>query len=156
MPATEQTWRDLKVLHVVFGVVAIVLLVATVVMLSLDHNRPWKKYQRTFRELETWSASAKVDAENSRAFAAKTAELEESLADVRRADLEPSLVSEFLMQVETVKEDAAAAGFAREDVDRLKNTENPDVRFQLRGDLLQRFQDIIDRSKFREDNLAGS
>ncbi|MGB0655024.1 MAG: PDZ domain-containing protein [Pirellulales bacterium] len=156
MPATEQTWRDLKVLHIVFGVVAIVLLVATVVMLSLDHNRPWKKYQRTFRNLETWSASAKVDAENSRAFAAKTSELEASLADVRRADLEPALVTEFLGQVETVKEDKEAAALAREDVTRLREVKDPDGRFQLRGDLLQRFQDIVDRSKFREDNLAGS
>ena len=30
MPATEQTWRDLKILHVVFGVVALILLLATV------------------------------------------------------------------------------------------------------------------------------
>ena len=32
MPATEQTWRNLKILHVVFGLVAIVLLLATVLM----------------------------------------------------------------------------------------------------------------------------
>ena len=54
MPATEQTWRSLKLLHVVFAVSAVVLLVATVMMLAADHNRPWKKYQREFRGLETW------------------------------------------------------------------------------------------------------
>ena len=81
MPATEQTWWDMKVLHISFCVVAVVLLIATVVMLSVDHNRPWKKYQRTFRALETWSASANVSAENSRAFAAQTGELEASLAE---------------------------------------------------------------------------
>jgi len=52
MPATEQTWRNLKILHVVFAITAIVLLVATVLMLAVDHNRPWKKYQREFRALE--------------------------------------------------------------------------------------------------------
>ncbi len=156
MPATEQTWWDMKVLHISFCVVAIVLFIATLVMLTADHNRPWKKYQRTFRALETWSASADVDAEDSRAFAAQTAELESSLAEVRRADLEPSLVSKFLVQAETVKEDAEAAAFAKEDVARLKDVSDSDERFRLRGDLLQRFEDIVNRSKFREDNSAGS
>ena len=36
MPATEQTWRDLKMLHVVFGVTAIVLLISTIAMLAAD------------------------------------------------------------------------------------------------------------------------
>ena len=55
-----------------------------------------------------------------------------------------------------IKEDAEAAALAREDVSRLREAEDPDIRFQIRGDLLQRFQDIVDRSRFREDNLAGS
>jgi hypothetical protein len=148
MPATEQTWWDMKVLHISFCVVAIVLFIATLVMLTADHNRPWKKYQRTFRALETWSASADVDAEDSRAFAAQTAELESSLAEVRRADLEPSLVTKFLVQAETVKEDAEAAAFAKEDVARLKDVSDSDERFRLRGDLLQRFEDIVNRSSF--------
>ena len=156
MPATEQTWRDLKVLHVVFGVSAIILLVATVTMLTVDHNRPWKKYQRTFRALETWSAAARVDAENSRAFAEKTTELEAALGQVRRADLDPQLVGQFLAQVESVPADAEAGALARADVEQLQNEADPDRRFALRGDLLQRFADIIDRAQFREDQLAGS
>ncbi|HAO73090.1 MAG TPA: hypothetical protein DCR06_10860, partial [Planctomycetaceae bacterium] len=132
------------------------LLVATVVMLAADHNRPWKKYQRTFRALETWSAAAQVDSEDSLAFQAKSTELEASLAEVRRADLDPALVTEFLERAGTVKEDTEAAAFAKEDVSRLLEAKDSDSRFQIRGDLLQRFQDIVDRSKFREDNLAGS
>ena len=155
MPATEQTWRDLKLLHVVFGVSAIILLVATVTMLTVDHNRPWKKYQRTFRSLETWSAAAQVDAENSLAFEKKTVSLESALGEVRRADLDPQLVEQFLQLVELVPADAAAGAFAREDVEQLRAESDPDSRFAVRGDLLQRFSDIIDRSQFREDQLAG-
>ena len=156
MPATEKTWWNMHVLHITFCVLAVMLLIATVVMLAVDHNRPWKKYQRTFRALETWSASAQVDSEDSSAFKAKSIELEASLAEVRRADLDPALVTEFLDQAGTVKEDAEAAAFAKEDVSRLREAKDPDSRFQIRGDLLQRFQDIVDRSRFREDNLAGS
>ncbi len=93
MPATEKTWWNMQVLHITFCVLAVMLLVATVVMLAADHNRPWKKYQRTFRALETWSAAAQVDSEDSLAFQAKSTELEASLAEVRRADLDPALVT---------------------------------------------------------------
>ena len=73
-------------LHVVFGVVAILLLLATILMLVSDHNRPWKKYQREFRALETWSAAARVDEQESRAFVEKSQQLEAALAEARRAD----------------------------------------------------------------------
>ena len=146
----------MQILHITFCVLAVMLLVATVVMLAADHNRPWKKYQRKFRALETWSAAAQVDSEDSLAFQAKSTELEASLAEVRRADLDPALVSDFFERAETVKEDAEASALAKEDVSRLREAKDPDSRFQIRGDLLQRLQDIVDRSKFREDNLAGS
>ena len=156
MPATEQTWRDMKILHVVFGVVALILLLATVIMLTVDHNRPWKKYQRTFRALETWTAAARVDAEDTRAFAEKTAELETALAAIRRADLDPELIGAFLAEAEAVPEDAQAAAAVREDVARLREEADDDERFVLRGDLLQRLQDIVDRAEFRENQLAGT
>ena len=156
MPATEQTWRDLKILHVVFGVVALILLLATVVMLTADHNRPWKKYQRTFRALETWTAAARVDAEDTRAFAEKTAELEEAVAAVRRADLDPELVSRFLAEADAVPEDAEAAAIVRDDVAELRDETDPGERFIMRGDLLQRLSDIVDRAEFRENQFAGT
>ncbi len=156
MPATEQTWRSLKLLHVVFAVAAIVLLVATVMMLAADHNRPWKKYQREFRDLETWSAAARVDEEASHAYQKKGRELEESLAMARRADFDAALVESFLAQVRVVPMDAQAADRVQLDVDQLGSQADPNERLTLRGDLLQRCRDIVARAKFREDNFAGA
>ena len=119
MPATEQTWRDLKVLHVVFGVSAIALLVATVAMLVADHNRPWKKYLREFREIETWTASARLAEEESRSFTQTSKELEAALAETRRADLDPTTTNAFLKLAAEVPEDAQAADIARGDLERL-------------------------------------
>ena len=119
MPATEQTWWNLKTLHVVFGVTAVLLLAATVAMLAADHNRPWKKYQREFRELETWSAAARVDEQDSRGYAEQSAELDTALAEARRADLDPTLVKTFLDQTRTMPADAEAADRAQLDVDML-------------------------------------
>ena len=155
MPATEQTWRDLKALHVVFGVSAILLLIATVVMLAADHNRPWKKYQREFRALETWSAAARVDEQDSRGYEKQSQELDAALADARRADLDPVLADAFLKQVRTVPADAQAADLAQLDIDTLRQQSDPAERLALRGDLLERFRDIAKRAKFREDLRAG-
>ena len=46
MPATEQTWRDQKLLHLLFGITSLALLIATVWMFAKDHAREWKGYQR--------------------------------------------------------------------------------------------------------------
>jgi len=155
MPATEQTWRNLKVLHVVFGVTAILLLLATVLMLAVDHDRPWKKYQRGFRALETWSAAAKIDEQESRSFTEQSAKLESALADARRASLDPVVAEAFIAQVRTVPADAQAADRAALDIDQLRSQSDPEQRLVLRGDLLARLRDIVGRAKYREDLLAG-
>ena len=155
MPATEQTWRDLKVLHVVFGVSALALLVATVAMLAVDHNRPWKKYQREFRELETWTAAARVEEAESQTFTEMANELEAALAESRRARLDASITAAFFAQAETVAENAEAVELARADVGRLSETTDPDERFVLRGDLLAQLRDVVDRCRYREEQAAG-
>jgi len=155
MPATEQTWRNLKLLHVIFGLTAIVLLLTTIAMLAADHNRPWKKYQKGFRDLETWSAASRVAEESSETYAGKTAELEAALAEARRADIEPSLTSSFLARARSVDEDAVAADLVQADIDRLSQQTDAGERLVLRGDLVERMRDIAKRAKFREDNLAG-
>ncbi|MCX7430940.1 MAG: PDZ domain-containing protein, partial [Planctomycetia bacterium] len=156
MPATEQTWRNLKALHVVFGVTAILLLLSTVMMLVSDHNRPWKKYQREFRALETWSAAARVDEQDSRSFVQQSEQFEASLAEARRADLDPALTEAFLKQVRTVPADAEAADRAQLDIDQFTTQTDAAERLVLRGDLLARLRDIAQRAKFREDLLAGA
>jgi cytochrome c551/c552 len=156
MPATEQTWRNLKLLHVVFAVAALLLLLATVLMLTADHNRPWKQYARGFRNLETWSATARVQEEESQSYAARGAELEAALGDARRADLDPAATARFLETVKTVAADAQAADLAAVDLDRLRTQTDAEQRLVDRGDLLARFRDIVKRCKFREDQLAGA
>ena len=155
MPATEQTWRNLKVLHVVFGISAMLLLLATVVMLAVDHNRPWKKYQREFRALETWSATARVDEQESQSYQEQSKALEAALLETRQADLDQGLAREFLTQVRLSSDDAQAADLVQLDLDRFQSQADPNERMVVRGDLLERCRDIAKRAKFREDLLAG-
>ena len=174
MPATEQTWRDLKILHVVFALTAIALLVATVAMLAADHDRPWKQYARGFRDLETWSAAARIEQQDLAGYRTRGTELSGTLAEVRRAPLDPKLAEAFVAAARQVPEDAQAAGFVEQDIAGLAELQarvaelgdaeaaQAEVerlnarRFALRGDLLERMIDIAKRARFREDLLTGA
>jgi cytochrome c551/c552 len=169
MPATEQTWRDLKLLHVVFAVTAIGLLVATVWMLAADHDRPWKQYARGFRELESWSARARIEQQDLADYRLRGLELDEALAESRRAPLDKELARSFVTAVASVPEDTRAAALIEQDVATLEDLRAQveaggataaaslaDRRFALRGDLIARMRDAAKRAKFREDLLAGA
>ena len=52
MPATEQTYRNQKLLHAVFAVSGMVLLICTIFMFAADHFREWKRYQRQYRTVD--------------------------------------------------------------------------------------------------------
>jgi hypothetical protein len=149
-------------------------------MLTADHDRPWKKYARGFRELETWSAKARVQEQESKAYEARGRELADALAKARRM-LDPALVEQMLAAVRTVPEDAEAAADAeaalakvvasvkalppQAEVDPAKVNAAAEsgtadqlwsAVFAARGDLLVRLRDIAKRAKFREDQLAGA
>ena len=53
MPATEQTWRSMPVMHRVFAVACVAMFLATLWMFYDDHfNRGWKSYQMTARQID--------------------------------------------------------------------------------------------------------
>jgi cytochrome c2 len=155
MPATEQTWRDLKVLHVVFGLTALGLLASTMAMLVADHNRPWKKYQREFRALETWSAQARVAEQGSQQYVDESEKLAAVLAETRQAPIDQTLVERFVARAREVDEDREAADRVQLDGDGLARPSDAGQRLALRGDLLSRMRDITKRARFREDQAAG-
>ena len=84
MPATEQTWRNSKLLHLVFGITSLAMLVTTLWMLAADHLREWKDVQRKFRDIETWTLQSRLDEQKTKGFEVETQRLENKLADLRR------------------------------------------------------------------------
>src|SRR5258708_35627035 len=82
MPANEQTWRDQKRMHVIFGVSSLIMLLATVWMLVADHNREWQTYQRGFRKLEWHTTNSRISAEESAKYYAEEKQLKAVLASV--------------------------------------------------------------------------
>src|SRR5262245_53281458 len=98
MPATEKTWRDQMGMHVIFGISALIMLVATVWMLAKDHMREWRATELANRNKEAWTATAMLNQQQ----AISRDQLEHlavEATEAKAAHVDPSLVEEFQKQV---------------------------------------------------------
>ena len=99
MPATEQTWRNIKVLHVVFGASALLMLATTIWMLAADHNRQWKGYQTTFREIESRTTMSRLSEANTVKFDQETKAIEEKIEEARNTVPNAAPVDQFAVEM---------------------------------------------------------
>lgn len=151
MPANEQTWRNTRLLHVVFGVSAVAMLVSTIWMLVADHEREWKQYQRTFRKVAVWQADAREAQERSDEFVRQQEELEEALTEARATVPDRSLIDVFVALVEENgsgrQRDLSVVEQAYE---ALAANPGPATRERLVG----RLNDFVAAARVREENTS--
>ena len=105
MPATEETLRNQKFMHLVFGVSGSVMLLATIWMFAADHSREWKTYQRTGRritkDLTKWEA---IQFQTEQAVA-RTEKLHDGLAAVRMQPIDRDEYATLKNRIEAQNED---------------------------------------------------
>ncbi|MFO0817775.1 MAG: hypothetical protein U1A77_07535 [Pirellulales bacterium] len=175
MPATEQTWRNQKLLHRVFGAVGLTLLGATMWMFYADHNREWKGYQDTARHMElsynSWmqlqhetNAAVLEHEKLAVAFAiARTSPVSEDLlkefrAEIeRRADADPR--SKELYErygVEELNKKAAEASGALGSDPTQADPALIIAAEKARAEVIDALDEIIKQAKFREDNALNA
>ncbi|HWB11032.1 MAG TPA: c-type cytochrome [Pirellulales bacterium] len=175
MPANEQTWRDQKLLHVVFGLTSIIMLLSTIWMMAKDHNREWKVYQRQFRNLEAYAAGGRLNEQESAEYYAREKELKhkvevaqsevppaEPFVDEAKKKQDDSRYAYRLDRIEEAKGElvaaeraarAAAASKSEDKVgeDGIAETERETV-IDKRNALVAAMQDVLARAKQVEDN----
>ena len=121
MPANEQTWRDQKLLHVVFGITSIVMLLSTIWMLAKDHSREWKNYQRRFQNLEAYTANARLSEEETADYYAKEAQLKHQV-EVAQSEAPPKeVVDAFVEEAKKKQADKKVGDRYPYRVDRIEN-----------------------------------
>src|ERR1041385_5437251 len=108
MPATEQTWRDSKLMHLVFGISSLAMLATTIWMLAADHRREWKDYQRKFQQVEVWTTQARISQQESDAFHRELAAFKEELDAARNEVPDQQAINEFKGAVEQDAKDRKA------------------------------------------------
>jgi cytochrome c551/c552 len=84
MPATDKTRYEMRRLHIVFAVTSVVLLVATVWMVAVDHARPWKQFQLRERALQQWTLGARIRAAEFTLAGAAPAERDAASNELKR------------------------------------------------------------------------
>ena len=144
MPATEQTWRDQKILHVAFAGTSLLLLVGTLWMFADDHNREWKRYQRTGRRIETTLAEWKLQ-QAERDTSAKNTELQRTLVDLHAEPIPVSRLRDF---AEEVFADAELRDVEPPDTSAIETPEAP------RSTVLQQCEKLLQQARFREEYLS--
>ncbi len=97
-----------------FAISSVVLLASALWMVLEDFNRPWKKYQRTYRDMEIERGRAELSSEDAQAAleaeARYAAELAEATAELekRGGALEAARQEELVLIDQVAKADAAA------------------------------------------------
>jgi len=122
MPATEQTWRDQKLLHVVFAVTGLLMLLSTVWMFAADHRREWKQHQRTIRGVEGRSTQWRLAQEQASANWAEHERISGELLQAKGEALPAGLLSQFQDEVQRDAQQRGIAAYDFTAIDRLNAT----------------------------------
>ncbi len=161
MPATEQTWRDSRLMHVIFGISGLAMLITTIWMLAADHRREWKDYQRKFQKIEAWTTQARISQEESDQYRQQLDEATRAWQAARSEVPDGALVDQF---VDTVAQDAEknkkTANFETIDAT-YKKLKDPDEADRpalpaLRDEFLRNLLSFSRQARFREDGLAST
>jgi mono/diheme cytochrome c family protein len=100
MPATEQTWRNVKTMHVVFGITSLLMLIGTIWMFADDHLREWKRYQREFRKVQVAATDARISELKTSEWSARERELQQAVTRAEQQVPDADLVALFRRTIE--------------------------------------------------------
>ncbi len=163
MPANEQTWRDQKTLHIVFGASALVMTIATLWLLAKDHNREWKRWQMADRNKEAQMIQARRD-QLADQYDVQQASYTSDLLELQCQAIDPSCVDKFkaIVTEEDKRLNLESKGFASLDsafaaFDQAVQDSEAEKQgvVKKRENLFSEFAPYIKEAKRREKQLVG-
>lgn len=175
-PASEQTWYNQKLLHVVFGLASLVMLIATIWMFAKDHTREWKDYQKTQRKVDQFYLQGRISEARTAEHVEKITQATTELAIARAAKIDAKLLEQFQQIVLAAPEGiekpddsfweeigqqnqdldglSKAAASARKEKDAAESKAADEAAASARAELVAELDGLITEAKLREDNLA--
>ena len=156
MPATERTFYDQKLLHRLFAVSGLLMLISTIWMFMVDHNRSWKPYQRTASNVEIKMTRWRELQYKTEDQLALNAKLEAELAATLQQPVGKSLIEAFQTEV-LANEATKSYSFSSLDdrVSQLESLAGTPEAASVRTKVVDELRAILKRARFREDTLLG-
>lgn len=149
MPATEQTWRDQPLMHMIFGISGLVMLLSTLWMLYADYNRGWKPVQRQSQEIDNWFTEARIVERSTGDYLKLRAELEADLKKIREQAPDAQAVQSF---VADLPGSAAESEAAR--IERALEAAGSNPSAKTREAVMSALDSALKKVRFRENDLA--
>ena len=149
MPATEQTWRNLKTLHVVFGISALAMLLISVWMLASDHNREAKALQKRFGAIETKFLEWRKNEQTTTEYTTKKVQLAAKVEAARSVAPDETVVKSF---VDEANARAQANGYNLTKIESLETELKADGK--VRDDLLDARKKLLKEQQDDEKKAA--
>ena len=157
MPASEQTWRNQKLLHRVFGVSAFVLLASTMWMFYADHDREWKPYQDTARHMDlSYNSWLQLQYETNDAIRAHQ-QLADAFALARTSPVAEGLLQEFKAEAErrAVDDRTSQQMYADLDIEAL-NAESAKAAAELGSEPSKADSKLIEAAEAAHDKVVDA
>jgi len=167
MPATEETARSTKQLHMLFGISSLIMLLTTLWMFAADHRREWKDYQRQFFKVEAQFAEYRITEERSGAFEDRARELKDVLEQARGTVPNAEMIDGFLVAAEAPDPNAESRTFAEANGYNVARVETSYERLASLADgalserqaarerLVEAMDKILSKARFEEFRLAS-
>jgi cytochrome c2 len=160
MPASEQIWRNPKRMHLIFAISSVLMLLTTVWMLAADHHREWKAFQRTFRDVETWSIESRIQQTENEQYKRELADREAALEDAQHEVPSRELVDNFKQTlVDSAKQRDADPPYIEpidktyQDLSAAAEAKDPALVAQRRSQLIGELEQFVADARFRENNF---
>lgn len=161
MPASENTWRDLKTLHVVFGFTGLLLLIATVALFAADHRREWKRYQRKMRDIDVRLTDWQIAAEEARTGEAARKAIEDELSTAKANPPSKEAFESFITELNRYNAEQGGEGEhpraaeLKSRYDEVVAATDPEGRIKLRQSLVDAMTSVAQRARFEEDRFLS-
>ena len=109
MPATDQTCYNMRKLHKAFAASSVLLLLVTIWMFTVDHNRMWKRVQRTSDRIDLRMTEWRKLQVLTEDVMSERERLQQALSELQSKELPAELLAAFREEVRTDAERRQAA-----------------------------------------------
>ena len=145
MPASEETYRSQRTLHVVFAISSVAMTLSIVWMIMADHLRPWKQVQREFQKIEDAKLNAAETEKLEQQRKDSQAKIEAIDNEIKQAEDNRDRNAE---QLRALKDKIADLGGKYEDLDTRKRFQKAELDSQR-----SLYDGMIDRGEVRQAKL---